>query len=129
MSDLGIVPNVYVTELWVILNSKLKLHRHVLLTFVITKDTRANSFHQAQYFFSVCLSVYLSIYISNLPTYLPTCLSIYGSTALVDLGRFFSFLIYAQSVGLLGRWTSQLQGRLLHTEQHKQNKRTQTSMS
>jgi hypothetical protein len=30
-----------------------------------------------------------------------TC--IYGSTALVDLGRFYSFLIYTQSVGLLGR--------------------------
>jgi hypothetical protein len=28
---------------------------------------------------------------------------IYGSTALVDLGRFFNFLIYTQSVGLLGR--------------------------
>jgi hypothetical protein len=30
-------------------------------------------------------------------------LSIYGSTAFVELGRFFSFLIYTQSVGLLGR--------------------------
>jgi hypothetical protein len=37
-------------------------------------------------------TIYLSIY-----------LSIYGSTALVDFGRFFSFLIYTQSVGLLGR--------------------------
>jgi hypothetical protein len=26
-----------------------------------------------------------------------------GSTAFVDFGRFFSFLIYTQSVGLLGR--------------------------
>jgi hypothetical protein len=34
-------------------------------------------------------------------------------------GRFFSFLIYAQSVGLLGRWMSPSQGRYLHTEQHK----------
>jgi hypothetical protein len=33
-------------------------------------------------------------------------LSIYGSTALVDLGRFFSFLIYTQSTGLLGRGIS-----------------------
>jgi hypothetical protein len=28
-------------------------------------------------------------------------LSIYGTTALVNLGRFFTFLIYAQSIGLL----------------------------
>jgi hypothetical protein len=28
---------------------------------------------------------------------------IYGSTALVDLGRFLSFVIYKQSVGHLGR--------------------------
>jgi hypothetical protein len=46
-----------------------------------------------------------------LPTYLSVCLSvrpsihpsIYGSTALVDLGRFFSFLVYTQSVGLFER--------------------------
>jgi hypothetical protein len=44
----------------------------------------------------------------------------YGSTALVDLGRFFSFLIYTQSVGILGR-------RKAAT--YTQNKRTQTSMS
>jgi hypothetical protein len=46
----------------------------------------------------------------------------------VDLGRFFSFLIYKQSAGLLGRGISPSQGRYIHTEQHKQNKRTQTSM-
>jgi hypothetical protein len=45
--------------------------------------------------------------------------SIYGCTALVNLGRFFSFLIYTQSVGLLGRGISPLQGLYLHTEQHK----------
>jgi hypothetical protein len=44
--------------------------------------------------------------------------STYGSTALVDLGRFFSFLIYTLSVGLLGRRISPSQGRYLHTEQH-----------
>jgi hypothetical protein len=33
-------------------------------------------------------------------------LSIYSSTVLVDLDRFFSFLIYTQSVGLLGRGIS-----------------------
>jgi hypothetical protein len=42
---------------------------------------------------------------------------------------FFSFLIYTQSVGLLGPGISPSQGRCLHAEQHKQNKRTQTSMS
>jgi hypothetical protein len=49
----------------------------------------------------VCLSVYLSIY---------------GSIALVDPCRFFSFLTYVQSVGLLGRGISQSQGRYLQTE-------------
>jgi hypothetical protein len=34
---------------------------------------------------------------------LATNLSLYASTVLVDLGHFFSFLIYTQSVGLLGR--------------------------
>jgi hypothetical protein len=46
--------------------------------------------------------------------------SIYGCTALVDLGRFFSFLIYAQSVGLLRRGISQSQDCYLHTGQDKQ---------
>jgi hypothetical protein len=56
-----------------------------------------------------------------------TILSIYGSIALVDLGRFFSFLIHTQSVRILGRGISPSQIRYLHTEEHKQNKRTQTS--
>jgi hypothetical protein len=57
-------------------------------------------------------------------------LAISGCTALVELGRFFSSIIYTQSVGLLGREISPPQGRYLHTEQHTntQNKRTQTSM-
>jgi hypothetical protein len=46
-------------------------------------------------------------------------ISMYGSTTFVDLGRFFSFLIYTQSVGPLGRGISPSQGRYLHTEQHK----------
>jgi hypothetical protein len=46
-------------------------------------------------------------------------LSVYGSKALVDLGRFFSFLIYTQSVELLGRGISPSQGRYLHTQQQK----------
>jgi hypothetical protein len=35
----------------------------------------------------------------------------------MGLGRFFSFLILRQSVGLLGRRISPSQGRYLHTEQ------------
>jgi hypothetical protein len=53
----------------------------------------------------------------------------YGSTDLVHLGCSFSFLIYTQSVGLLGQGISRSQGRYIYTEQHKQNKRTQTPMS
>jgi hypothetical protein len=37
--------------------------------------------------------------------------SIHGSTALVGLGYFFSFLNYTQSIGLLGRGISPSQGR------------------
>jgi hypothetical protein len=59
----------------------------------------------------------------------PQILYICGSIVLVDLARFFSFLNYTQLVGLTGRRISQSQGRYLHTKQHKQNKRTQTSMS
>jgi hypothetical protein len=38
---------------------------------------------------------------------------------LLDLGSFFSFSIYTQSVGLLGQGISLSQGRYLHTGQHK----------
>jgi hypothetical protein len=55
-------------------------------------------------------------------------LSIYGSIAFVDLGRFFSFLIYTQSVGLLGRGISSSEGRYLHRTTQIQNTRTQTSV-
>jgi hypothetical protein len=44
---------------------------------------------------------------------------LHGSTALVG---------YTQSVGLLGRGISSLQGRYVHTEQRKQNIPTQTFM-
>jgi hypothetical protein len=65
-------------------------------------------------------SIYLSIYLSIcLSVCLSVCPSIYGSIALVDLGRFLSFLIYTESVGPLERGISPLQGRYLHTEQHK----------
>jgi hypothetical protein len=56
------------------------------------------------------------------------CLSIYGSTALVDIGPFFfiffffHFLIYRQSVGFFGRVISPTQGYYLHTEQDKHRK-------
>jgi hypothetical protein len=46
-------------------------------------------------------------------SYSTELLSICGSTALMDLGRFFSFLIYIQSVGLLGRGISPSQTELL----------------
>jgi hypothetical protein len=56
-------------------------------------------------------------------------LFIYGSTVLLlDLGRFFSFLIHTQSVGLLGRGISPSQGRYLHTEEHKHRKKTHTDI-
>jgi hypothetical protein len=68
---------------------------------------------------SLCLSVRLSIYISIYPS-IYVYLSIYGSTALLDLGRFISFLMYSQSIGHLERGISLSQGRYLHTEQQKQ---------
>jgi hypothetical protein len=49
-------------------------------------------------------------------------LSTYSSIALVDRGRFFSFLIYTQSVGVLGQGISPSQGGYLRTEQHKHRK-------
>jgi hypothetical protein len=65
-----------------------------------------------------------SLFINQPTIYLST----YGSTVLVNLSRFFSFLIYTRLVGLLGRGISPFQRRYQHTEQHKQNKRTQISM-
>jgi hypothetical protein len=53
------------------------------------------------------------------------CLS---TVLLLDLGRFFSFLINTQFVGLLGQGISQSQGRYLHTEQHKHGLNAQTSV-
>jgi hypothetical protein len=46
-------------------------------------------------------------------------LLIWGAISDERTGRFFSFLIYIQSVGFLGRKISPSQGRYLHTEQHK----------
>jgi hypothetical protein len=53
----------------------------------------------------------------------------YGSTALVYLDRFTSFLIYTQSVGLIRQEISPSQGRYLHITKQTKNKRTQKSMS
>jgi hypothetical protein len=59
-----------------------------------------------------------------IPTYLfvifinTLTISICGPTALVNFDHFFSFLIWTQSVGLLGRGISPSQGRYLHPEQH-----------
>jgi hypothetical protein len=65
------------------------------------------------------LTVSLIIHVMNVNISVKIYLPTYGSTALVYLGRFFSFLIYTQSVGFLGRGISPSQGRYLHTEQHK----------
>jgi hypothetical protein len=60
--------------------------------------------------------------------HVPTALSTYGSTALVDLGRVFSFIVSTQSVGIFERAMSPSQGRYLHRTTQTQNKRTQTSI-
>jgi hypothetical protein len=46
-------------------------------------------------------------------------LSLWLFSTLLDFSYFFSFLIYTQAVGLLGRGISQSQGHSLHTEQRK----------
>jgi hypothetical protein len=75
------------------------------------------SIHPSNHRF-ISLSIYLSVCLSK-PTYLP----IYGSTAFVHLGRFFSFIILTQSVGLLDGGSGRLKASA-----YTQNKRTQTSM-
>jgi hypothetical protein len=72
------------------------------------KSNLVNYYAYLSIYLSICLSIYLSVYLS-------ICLSIYGFTALVDFGRFFSFLLHTQSGGVLGRGISPSQGRLLHT--------------
>jgi hypothetical protein len=57
------------------------------------------------------------------------CYYFYVSTALCwALAEFSVSLSYTQSVRLLGLGIIPSQGRYLHTEQHKQNKRTEASM-
>jgi hypothetical protein len=57
---------------------------------------------------NVCISslLLLDVFSHGFRNLISIYLSIYGSTALVDLGRFFSFLIYTKSVRLLGRGIS-----------------------
>jgi hypothetical protein len=62
----------------------------------------------------------------SLSIYLSVCLWLYIP---LDLGRFFSFLMYTQSVGLLGMGISLSQSHCLHTEQHRQNKCTDIHVS
>jgi hypothetical protein len=62
------------------------------VTVVMKSDAKKSLWFTEKLCWAGWFIIYLSIY-----------LSIYGSTALVDLGRFFSFLIYIQSIGLLGR--------------------------
>jgi hypothetical protein len=84
--------------------------------------------------FQICLSIYLSIYLPiYLPTYLPTYLSIYLSIYLWHYSPFVGFWPLFQSLILYTIVRSSWMGdqpiaRPILTE-HKQNKRTQTSMS
>jgi hypothetical protein len=62
----------------------------------------------------------------------PSCKTHNGNLSLcspLDLGRIFSFLIYTQSLGLLGQGISPSQGGATYTQKTQtRNKRTQTSM-
>jgi hypothetical protein len=79
------------------------------------QDSRViNDFH---YLVVVVLVLLLLLLLLLLQLLLGYYLSI-GSTAIVDLGRRFSFLIHIQSVGLLGRGISPSQGHYLHTDIH-----------
>jgi hypothetical protein len=88
------------------------LYFAINLTNLTTRIVKLTSY------LSVCLSVCLSI-----------CLFICGSKSLCwTLAAFLDSWLFTQSIGLFGRGMSPSQGRYLHTEQHKQNKHTQTSM-
>jgi hypothetical protein len=58
--------------------------------------------------------IHEGLHVCMVCTYLPT----YGSTALLDLGRFFSFLIYTQSVGLPGQGSARRKAAT-YTGQHR----------
>jgi hypothetical protein len=85
-------------------SNKFTLKRILFFILYYSYISNVNSHHQVRYInYS---KIYLSLYI-------------WFYSPLLDLGRFFSFLIYTQSVGLLGGGISQSQGRYIHTEQHK----------
>jgi hypothetical protein len=65
-----------------------------------------------------CMLLFLIPQISLMFLFSSVSLSLWLYSPL-DLGRFFRFLIYIQSVGLLGRGISPSQGCYLHAEQHK----------
>jgi hypothetical protein len=87
---------------------------------------------------SVRPSVYPSVNRFHMPYILQFSLSLpmncnrfllWLHSALLSLGRFFSFLIYTQLVELLGQGFSPSQGHYLYTERHKHRINcTQTSM-
>jgi hypothetical protein len=120
-----------VCHCWLVVLKYYEMIFFVCIPLCIIKDTNlavnpAITFQESQLHLKLgCYTRHTPIYLS---IYLPIYLSIYGSTALVDLGSFFIFLISTQSVRLLGRGISPSHSRYLHTEQHKQNKRTLTSM-
>jgi hypothetical protein len=71
-------------------------------------------------------SVQLACFLANWgDVFIILSLSLYGSTALLNLCRFFSFLIVYTVDRATVRGISPSQSRYLHTEQHKQNKHTQ----
>jgi hypothetical protein len=91
-----------------------------------------------QIYLSIYLSTYQSIYLSvyiYLPTYLylylPTYLSIYDYNSLLNLGRFFSFLILYVYTDSRTPWTGDepvTRPLPAHRTAQTQNKSTQTSM-
>jgi hypothetical protein len=98
------------------------------LTLLISLRSEIESNVATECHLSVCLSVYLSCLSIYLPTYLYVYL-ICGSTALVDLGRFFSFLIlYTVGSTLLAGDQPVTRPLPTHRAIQTQNKRTQTSV-
>jgi hypothetical protein len=99
-----------------LINSKLTLSSadsvYLILLLAVLSDYRSST-----YLRHVVLSDYQRIIYTSV-----------ALRALVDLGHFFSFLIYTQSTRLLGRGISPSQGRYLHTEQRKQRVNAHTDI-
>jgi hypothetical protein len=86
--------------------------------------------HPNKIYLSVCLSVCLSVYLSIYPSIhasIHPFIYLWLYSPLLNLGPYFSFLIFlhCRQDSLGGDQPSQ--GRYLHTGQHKQNEGTQTS--